>query len=92
MILFWSFLFAIGHAVISIVLGLYFGLGMSPKGAWFVKNIIMQPGVGIAALLKRLDLSQPDRLVLLINFAFYFIIFLLIFYIRQRIKEKSMVV
>lgn len=88
----WSLIIAAAHSGLSIALGIYFGLGMSPKGAWFVKHVFMQPGVGIATILKRFEISQPDRLVLLINFVFYLIIFLLIFYLRQKLKDRSVVV
>ena len=80
---FYGFLFSVCHFVITVVFGVYFGLGMSRSGAWFTKNIIMQPGAFIVTLFSNAD-SQMHRYILLINFVFYWIIAALFFYLRNR--------
>lgn len=61
------------HLLLTFFLYFYFGLGMDPKGVWFVLNVFTQPGELISSIF---DLGDPDlsNLKIASNVLFYSIL------------------
>lgn len=44
----WGLGLAVLHLALSIVLAIYFGLGMSRTGSAFLNEVLLQPGMGVS--------------------------------------------
>jgi hypothetical protein len=64
------------HFALGFVLALYFGLGMSRTGSWFVTNVWAQPGRSLVAAANCLGFQEQSSYVLaiIVNFSFYSIL------------------
>jgi hypothetical protein len=80
-------LIAGAHFILTISLGVYFGLGMSRKGTWFITNVFMQPGAFIVDIFKYKNIMLDDRFVFLFNFIFYWCLISIIFYLKRRMHN-----
>jgi hypothetical protein len=78
--------FSLSHFLLNVILAFYFGLAMSHSGAWFLHNIIGQPGTIIENFLYKTGIIETERYILIINFIFYWAFFSVIysiFWIRR---------
>lgn len=85
----WGFGVAVLHLILSIVLAVYFGLGMSPTGAAFLEEVVLQPGTGVSRALcdpgAHCALGPP-----IVNFVFYWTIGAVVARLVYRILEGGM--
>lgn len=76
------------HLGMGVLFALYFGLGMSPCGAWFVTNVWSQPGRAIVIALDALGRPGLYSVGLLVNFAVYsFFTALAVWLIRRQARR-----
>lgn len=85
----WGFFVAIAHMILTIVLSIYFGLGMTPDATWFMKTIFMQPGAFIIGLVEKNSNYQIHRYLLGINFVFYWAFTTFIIYIVKKYMGQN---
>ncbi len=88
----WGGAIAYTHSFMLFPLSIFFGLGMSPSGAWFLNNIYAQPGTSIEQYLLTTGLISPNYkfyIFLLSNIIFYWILSSSLIYFISRHKNKK---
>ena len=83
----WGGLIGIGHSIVTFILAVYFGLGMSRSGTWFWENFLAQPGLYISDNLERLGSTHADYYMFICNIIFYWVISAVLLHIISHKKS-----